>query len=147
VRLGSSIIPKYLNLYSSINLLISMEWFTESKAFFISMNTATVFPFGLSIHLNMLLVNSSAAGPDMIINEMWRYLDSVNRIILLDMVNEMWRRNSINTELTKTVIVPIFKKRDVKFPGNYRPINLVNTIVKVITSLMGNRCRGLGSVI
>jgi hypothetical protein len=85
------------------------------------------------------LATKKAPGPDSIINELWRALDTYQRLILLDSINDMWRTSRIPDQLTQVVISPIFKKGDRKEASNYRPICLVNTSLKLITMLMANR--------
>jgi len=86
-----------------------------------------------------LLSLKKAAGPDQIVNEAWRSLHTQQRLVLLDLINKTWRENRIESQLLETVIVPIYKKGDRKDPGNYRPISLVNTFTKILTSLMTQR--------
>jgi hypothetical protein len=85
------------------------------------------------------LAMKKAPGPDAIINEIWRSLSNSNRLCLLDSIDELWRNTRIPHSLTEIVITPIFKKGDKASPGNYRPISLVNTSLKLITMLMTNR--------
>jgi len=92
----------------------------------------------LNVVLKLLSTNK-AAGPDQVVNEVWKSLKSQQRLVLLDLINAMWRDNKIYEELLETVIVPIFKKADKKDPANYRPISLVNTFTKILTSLMTER--------
>jgi hypothetical protein len=42
-------------------------------------------------------------------------------------------------ELIEITVRPIFKKNDETLPSNYRPISLVNTVVKLFTILLANR--------
>jgi hypothetical protein len=85
------------------------------------------------------LALKKAPGPDSVINEIWHALDTNQRLLLLDTINDMWRNCDVPSQLTEVLITPIFKKGDRKEACNYRPICLVNTSLKLITMLMANR--------
>jgi hypothetical protein len=92
--------------------------------------------------LNLAIKNLSkkkAAGADSIINELWINLSYAHRLLLLDCINECWRHNNIPLSWSEIVISPIYKKGDKNDPSNYRPISLVNTCAKLLTSLMTYR--------
>jgi len=86
-----------------------------------------------------LLAKNKAPGPDAIVNEMWKALDNLQRLTLLDVINDMYRTASIDTDLTTIAISPIYKKGVKNNPSNYRPISLVNTGLKLLTILLSNR--------
>lgn len=82
------------------------------------------------------LANKKAAGPDKIPNELLKSLSPEQIILLLDCVNELWENNSVPSNWSDIQIVPIYKKGDASNPGNYRPISLVNTSLKLMTGMM-----------
>jgi len=85
------------------------------------------------------LSTQKAPGPDHIPNELIKCLDIKQRLILLDCINELYRKNVTPERWSEIIIVPIFKKGDKTKPENYRPISLVNTSLKLLTILMSNR--------
>jgi hypothetical protein len=85
------------------------------------------------------LSKNKSAGTDTITNELWINLSSSHRLMLLDCINECWRNNKTPASWSEIVLAPIYKKGVKTDPSNYRPISLVNTIVKLLTSLMTNR--------
>jgi hypothetical protein len=92
--------------------------------------------------LNLVIKNLSrkkAPGPDCIVNELWISLSPSQRLMLLDCINECWRNKEVPQSWSEIVISPIYKKGQKDDPSNYRPISLVNTCLKLLTSLMTNR--------
>jgi len=85
------------------------------------------------------LSRNKAAGPDNITNEIWINLNVNQRLQLLDCINDSWRNENIPKPWSEITIAPIYKKGNKNDPANYRPISLVNTILKLFTSLMTNR--------
>jgi hypothetical protein len=92
----------------------------------------------LSVAINSLS-KKKAAGPDTIVNEMWICLSDSHRLMLLDCINECWRSNNLPSSWSEIIISPIYKKGPKNDPSNYRPISLVNTCLKLLTSLMTGR--------
>jgi hypothetical protein len=124
----------YANLFSNTN-------FTDNEIESITDNAELDSEFVFS-ELNEAISKLSkkkAAGPDSIINEMWINLSISQRLMLLDCINECWRNNRVPDEWSEITISPIYKKGIRSDPSNYRPISLVNTCVKLLTSLMTNR--------
>jgi hypothetical protein len=58
---------------------------------------------------------------------------------LLETLNRCWNTCNFSDEWSKVIICPIFKKGDYTDAGNYRPISLLNTGLKLFTMLMSNR--------
>ncbi|CAL8135175.1 unnamed protein product [Orchesella dallaii] len=86
-----------------------------------------------------LLAIRKAPGPDAVINELWKALNSQHRLILLDSINDMYRNRNMPEYITTISMSPIYKKGDKGKTENYRPISLVNTGLKLITILLGTR--------
>jgi hypothetical protein len=80
-----------------------------------------------------------AAGSDGIPNEVWKCLNAEQKEILLDTLNNCWNTLSFPDEWSEIIISPIYKKGDKRNPGNYRPISLMNTGLKLYTMLMSSR--------
>jgi len=85
------------------------------------------------------LATNKAAGPDTIPNEAWKQMTQGQLHILLDSINQLWNSDELPEGFTDITIIPIYKKGDSMNPDNYRPISLVNTILKLITMLITNR--------
>jgi hypothetical protein len=81
----------------------------------------------------------NAPGEDGITNNVWSALTYDQREILLDIFNKGWNTCSFPDNWSTIVISPIFKKGDSSDPGNYRPISLLNTGLKLYTSMMSAR--------
>lgn len=58
---------------------------------------------------------------------------------LTHIFNCSFREAKVPTELKLAKIIPIFKKGDMKSPGNYRPISLLNSISKILEKLVHKR--------
>ncbi|ODM88369.1 LINE-1 reverse transcriptase [Orchesella cincta] len=86
-----------------------------------------------------MLARNKAPGPDSVTNEMWKALDNFHRLLLLDVINDMYRKANIDPKVTTIAMSPIYKKGSKNNPANYRPISLVNTGLKLITILLSNR--------
>jgi hypothetical protein len=85
------------------------------------------------------LAKNKAPGPDFITNELWKALSVTQRLNLLDSINQMWRDQRIPADMSHVTMKPVFKKGSVSDPSNFRPISLVNTCLKLLTSLMTAR--------
>jgi hypothetical protein len=85
------------------------------------------------------LSKNKAASSDTIPNEAWNNMNDKKRAVLLDSINHCWNNFVFPSEWSNILMVPIFKKGDKSDPVNYRPISLVNTGFKLITSLLTTR--------
>ncbi|ODM90157.1 RNA-directed DNA polymerase from mobile element jockey [Orchesella cincta] len=85
------------------------------------------------------LSSNKASGPDQIKNEHLKYLPPIAQQCLLNTVNMIWENENPPEEWSVSETVMIQKKGDVKEPGNYRPIALLNTQMKLFTSMVQNR--------
>ena len=78
-------------------------------------------------------------GPDQIIVESYKCLDSSNRGKLISILNARWVHAHVPNEVCEARVVPIYKKGGIETPSNYRPISLLNSIYKIFVSLVRNR--------
>jgi hypothetical protein len=85
------------------------------------------------------LSTKKAPGPDGIPNEVWKSLNTEQKVILLECFNKCWNERRLPDEWSLITISPIFKKGDKSNPDNYRPISLVNTGLKLYTSMLSDR--------
>ena len=60
-------------------------------------------------------------------------------MVLCNMLNSMWISGSIPTPLLRSLVVSIHKKGNPDNFDNYRPISLVESILKIISSLVAKR--------
>jgi len=80
-----------------------------------------------------------AAGSDGIPNEAWKSLSDFQKYNMLKHINSAWNTCEYPEEWTKIIMTPVFKKGDNHCSANYRPISLVNTGMKLFTSLLTRR--------
>ena len=69
-------------------------------------------------------------GPDQVIVELYRWLNTSNRQFLLDILNEWWAEGLVPHDILTARVVPIYKKGNIDNPSNYRPISFLNSIYK-----------------
>lgn len=85
--------------------------------------------------------NGKSAGKDKLVPEMFKNLDQDGMKILLKIINRVWKEEQIPTKWCETMIVPIHKNGDRLECSNYRGINLINTIIKILEGIIENRIR------
>ena len=78
-------------------------------------------------------------GFDDIVNLFYKTLP-LNRIIYLqDMFNKILAHEQTPSDWSTLLISPLFKKNDPNDPSNYQFISLVNSIAKIMTSILNKR--------
>ena len=75
---------------------------------------------------------NKANGPDRIKNELIKEAKDILAPILVDIFNIYLDTGKIDEKLVDGRISMLFKKGDIFLPQNYRPINLLNGIYKVL---------------
>jgi hypothetical protein len=85
------------------------------------------------------LGKNKAPGQDGIPNEIWKSLPESTKIELLKVFNELFAHNNFPENWSEIIISPLYKKEDPNLPNNYRPISLVNTVLKLFTQIISNR--------
>ena len=70
-------------------------------------------------------------GPDQIPADHWKLLDADNRAHLLDAINSFANTGILPDSLKLANVVLIHKKGKLDDPANYRPISLLDSILKV----------------
>ena len=80
--------------------------------------------------------NKKAPGPDGIQNELIKNLDQTNREHLLKLFNKWNKEKSIDKNTSTALVVTIFKKGNTQDNANYRPISLLNTILKIYCAMI-----------
>uniref|UniRef100_T1IHP5 Endonuclease/exonuclease/phosphatase domain-containing protein n=1 Tax=Strigamia maritima TaxID=126957 RepID=T1IHP5_STRMM len=76
----------------------------------------------------------TAPGKDGILNEFWRSLSLQSMLLLLDVLSDSWPDTRHDGLITL-----IHKAGDVGLAKNYRGITLLNTLYKIVTSMMARR--------
>jgi len=85
------------------------------------------------------LKNKKAAGPDKIPNEIWKYLKGKALENLMSLFQHVYEEGEIPLSWTKSTVTPIYKKGERDDPVNYRPISLLNTVLKIFTMILTSR--------
>lgn len=80
-----------------------------------------------------------AAGRDGIPSEFYKFFNLKWKTLLLAAFNKILDREITPDGWSGVLISMLFKKGDVSNPENYRPIALINSIVKLFTQIMYNR--------
>ena len=66
-------------------------------------------------------------------------MNTENRIILLELLNEWWETENIPEEVLLARVVLVFKKGDTSLCENYRPISLLSTFYKILAAAIQRR--------
>jgi hypothetical protein len=85
------------------------------------------------------LKNKKAPGPDKIPNEVWKVLNSPSANILVDFFQKILDMGKVPKDWCEVLICPLHKKGPTDVPSNFRPISLLNTVLKIFTSIMNTR--------
>jgi hypothetical protein len=82
--------------------------------------------------------NNSAPGPDSLPYNVWKSLSSDNLQLLTDAFNDI-TANNFPAEMSESTLTLLFKTGEVTEIKNYRPISLLNTDWKILSSTILNR--------
>jgi len=85
------------------------------------------------------LKNQKAPGPDLIPNEIWKLFSPKSLEHLCTTFQTVYDTGIVPPSWCKVLVTPIYKKGEKDNPGNYRPISLLNTILKLFTTILTNR--------
>lgn len=80
-----------------------------------------------------------APGFDGIPNEVYKTIAIRHKSGLLHLLNNILENGRVPEDWCKIIISPIFKKGDKCDPSNYRPISLISTGLKLLTSIISKR--------
>ena len=81
------------------------------------------------------LKSDKSPGPDRIINEILKALDTAITPFLVKYFNKLFSSGSYTIEWTKDIIVPLHKKGVINDVDNYRGISLLNVLSKVLSKV------------
>lgn len=81
----------------------------------------------------------SAPGEDGFKYKIYKELDSRNQKYLLKFYNIIWKYSLRPSRWNSSIVIPIPKKNDVRKANDVRPINLINTIVKLFDKMVNVR--------
>lgn len=139
---------KNVNEYTQVNHISKEDWVNHHKAQHNQLQTSnTVIPETdnkekIDIPMKKLresvtrLKNRKTPGPDGITNEMIKYGgDSICKQLHM-LFNKILECGRVPLEWKNSTTVPIYKKGDRKDLDNYRGITLLNTTMKLFTSIM-----------
>ena len=85
-------------------------------------------------------LRSTAAGPDLIHNDMLKNLNLRSRNTLLAFYNHIWSSHEFPSSWREAVVVPILKQdKDGTDPLHYRPIALTSCICKLMEKMVNQR--------
>jgi hypothetical protein len=82
-----------------------------------------------------------ALRPDDIPIEVWRCLGDIAIVWLTKLFNTIFRSNKIPNEWRRSILVSIFKNKDIQSCTNYREINLMSHTMKLWERVIEHRLR------
>lgn len=85
------------------------------------------------------LSNNKAPGEDGITNEFLKQGPMIFHEQLLQLINYIWETEEVPSEWAGSKTAMLFKKSNQDDPIDYRPISLLNTVLKLITPLIQAR--------
>jgi len=85
------------------------------------------------------LKRGKAPGNDGITNEWVKDLDDKNLEDVRTILNQWWKEENWPEEMDQARVAAIYKKGDPEAPGNYRPISLLNTLIKLMLAILKKR--------
>lgn len=80
-----------------------------------------------------------AAGPDLLINELYKTLSSQHKELLCVLFNRVLDEEQVPKCWARIWMTMLHKKGDKSDPSNYRGIALVNIVTKIFTTILKNR--------
>ena len=77
-----------------------------------------------------------AAGPDHILVELYKWLNAEALEVIRRFFNLCWQNEVFPDWFTHCEVVTVFSKGRTDLPANYRPISLLNTLYKLMASIV-----------
>jgi len=88
-----------------------------------------------------MLKGRKAPGEDSIMSELLKQGGSTVMLRIKQLINKVWKEETIPKPWQVSVLCPIYKKGDVMECKNYRGISLLNTSYKVLSNIILNRLK------
>jgi len=85
------------------------------------------------------LKRGKAPGNDDITSDWIKDLDEENLEDIRTILNQWWKEEDWPEEMDQARVAAIYKKGDPEAPGNYRPISLLNTLIKLMLAILKKR--------
>ncbi|XP_068228054.1 uncharacterized protein [Palaemon carinicauda] len=85
--------------------------------------------------------NGKAAGPDNLPLEVWKGLGEEGIDILWELAQKIFNQEKMPEEWRRSLIIPIYKGKDIQECGNYRGINLIKYTMKIWEKIIEKRLR------
>ena len=98
-------------------------------------------PFGLWEFESALNASKNTSpGPDGIHNLMLKHLHPNSKLILLKILNGIWKNDLFPSQWRKSILIPILKaNKDYKDVTSYRPISMTSVLCKLIERMVNKR--------
>jgi hypothetical protein len=114
--------------------LDSVHWISEQE----SPDVAAPSDFEIMTAIKNLKLHK-AAGPDNIPAEALKTAPIEITEELCSLIRKVWDEKTVPSEWTASSCVPVFKKGDSSLPSNYRGINLIPVVTKVLEAIIASR--------
>jgi endonuclease/exonuclease/phosphatase family metal-dependent hydrolase len=82
---------------------------------------------------------NKASGPDGIPSEFFKNLPQSGKLTMLELFNKIWLEENFPDDWSESTTLMIHKKGDSMSPMNYRPITLLNCVMKIFMQLLTTR--------
>ncbi|OMJ14738.1 LINE-1 reverse transcriptase-like protein [Smittium culicis] len=89
--------------------------------------------------------NNKAAGKDMIPSELWKLVEEEEvpttnlAKLFYKLIKIIWDSAHIPEIFNTSIVIPIPKKGDKRYPNNYRGISLMPSIIKIVTKIVSHK--------
>lgn len=83
--------------------------------------------------------NNKAPGEDGIAAEVIKAEGDILALQIHELILKVWAEETIPSEWSEALVIPIYKKGDKKLCSNYRGISLLNVTYKILSKLISKR--------
>jgi len=73
--------------------------------------------------------------------EAWKYVGKELEEEMIDLIKTIWQQGTMPCDWKKSIVVPLYKRREKNIMGNYKGISLLCTIYKVYAEMSRNRIK------
>ena len=85
------------------------------------------------------LKRNKASGPDGVPTYVFKEMEEPQLELILALLNIWWNGQETPDSLTQAQVILLYKKGDNNNLSSYRPISLLNTMYKILTTLLQQR--------